>query len=130
MRGSHSTSLRAGFSTAQQTMRPSVPSVEMTIPWGVGESEQRQRLEEVLADGGHGGAEEGFEITGGIGVFCDGGLDGLLGDRAGVAEVDQGGEGVVAGLSGSTVVRAADCGGDGDGQVVELVFEFEDDALG
>ncbi len=39
-----------------------------------------------------------------FGVFGDGGFDGLLGDGAGVAEVDEGGEGVV---SGRAVVRAA-----------------------
>ena len=38
-----------------------------------------------LADGGHGGAEEGFEVVGGFGVLCDGGFDGLLGYGAGVA---------------------------------------------
>src|SRR5258708_39507948 len=80
-----------------------------------------------LADGGHGGSEEGFEVVGGIGVLGDGGFDGLLGDGAGVAEVDEGGEGVV---SGGAVVGASDGGGDGYGEVVELVFEFEDYALG
>ncbi len=80
-----------------------------------------------LADGGHGGAEEGFEVAGGVGVFGDGGFDGLLRDGAGVAEVDQGGEGVVA---GGAVVWASGGGGDGYGEVVEFVFELEDDALG
>ena len=82
------------------------------------------------ADGGHGGAEEKFEVVGCVGFFGDGGLDRFLRGGAGVAEVDQGGEGVVAGLSSSTVVRASGSGGDGCGEIVELVFEFEDDALG
>ena len=43
-----------------------------------------------LADGGHGGAEEGFEVVGGFGVLGDGGFYGLLGDWARIAEVDQG----------------------------------------
>ena len=43
-----------------------------------------------LTDGGHGGAEEGFEVVGGVGVLGDGSFDGLLGYGAGVAEVDQG----------------------------------------
>ena len=64
---------------------------------------------------------------GGVRVFFDGGFDGLLGDGAGVAEVDQGGEGVVA---GGAVVGATGGGGDGYGEVVEFVFEFEDYALG
>jgi hypothetical protein len=80
-----------------------------------------------LADGGHGGSEEGFEVAGGFGVFGDGGFDGLLGDGTRVAEVDQGRESVVAGLS---VVGCSGGGGDGCGEVVELVLEFEDDPLG
>ena len=48
------------------------------------------RLLPPLTDGGHGGAEEGFEVVGGFGVLGDGGFDGLLGDGAGIAEVDQG----------------------------------------
>ncbi len=59
------------------------------------------------------------------GSLASGGLDGALGDGAGVAEVDEGGEGVVAGGA----VVGGGCGGRG-GHVVELVFEFEDDALG
>jgi len=64
-------------------------------------------------------------VSGG-GVFDDGGFDGLLGDGARVAEVDESGEGVVA---GGAVVRATCGGGNGYGEVVEFVFEFEDDAL-
>jgi hypothetical protein len=64
---------------------------------------------------------------GGVGVFGDGGFYSLLGYGAGVAEVDEGGESVVA---GGTVVGASGGGGDGDGQIVEFVFEFEDYALG
>ena len=64
---------------------------------------------------------------GGFGVFLDGGFDSLLGDGAGVAEVDEGREGVVAGRA---VVRAVRSSGDRDGEIVEFVFEFEDDALG
>ena len=44
-----------------------------------------------LADSEHGGAEEGFEVLGGGGVFCYGGFDGFLRHGAGVAEVDQSG---------------------------------------
>lgn len=80
-----------------------------------------------LTDGGHGGAEEAFEVVGGSGIFGDGGFDGFLGDGAGVAEVDKGGEGIVA---GGAVMRASRGGGDGDGEVVELVFELEDNSLG
>jgi hypothetical protein len=65
--------------------------------------------------------------VGGGGVFRYGGFDGFLRHGTRVAEVDQGGEGVVA---GGTVVEASGGGGDGYGEVVELVFEFEDDALG
>jgi len=65
--------------------------------------------------------------VGGFGVFLDGGLDGFLGDGPGVAEVDEGGESIVA---GGTMVWTSGGGGDGDGKVVELVFEFEDDAFG
>src|SRR5216683_3153710 len=79
------------------------------------------------ADGGHGGSEEGFEVVGGIGVLGDGGFDGLLGYGAGVAEVDEGGEGVV---SGGAAMGTSSGGGDGYGEVVELVLEFEDYALG
>jgi hypothetical protein len=64
--------------------------------------------------------------VGGVGVFGDGGFDGFLGNGARVAQVNQGGEGVVAGCS---VVRSACGGGDGCGEVVEFVFEFEDDFL-
>ena len=49
-----------------------------------------------------------------------------MGDGARVAEVDEGREGVV---SGGTLVWASGGGGDGYGEVVEFVFEFEDDAL-
>lgn len=64
---------------------------------------------------------------GNFGVFRDGSFDGFLRDGTGVAEVDEGRESVVA---GGAVVRASCGGGDGYGQVVELVFEFEDDTLG
>ncbi len=48
MRGSHSTSLRAGFSTTQQTMTLSVAPVEMTgvfndVEIGKSKQERRQR---------------------------------------------------------------------------------------
>src|SRR5216683_1839850 len=79
------------------------------------------------ADGGHGGSEEGFEVVGGPGVLGDGGFDGLLGYGPGVAEVDEGGEGVVSG--GAAVGASSGCG-DGYGEVVQLVLEFEDYALG
>ena len=39
MRGSRSTSLRAGFSTTQRTMKLSVASVEMTL--SIGEAEKK-----------------------------------------------------------------------------------------
>lgn len=81
-----------------------------------------------LADGEHGGAEEGFEVLGGFGIFCDGGFDGFLSDGARVAEVDQGGEGVVAGWA--VVWAAAGAGGNGYSQVVQFVFEFEDYPFG
>ena len=68
-----------------------------------------------------------LEVVGGLGVLLDGGFDGLLGDGAGVAEVDQGGESIVAGRA---VMWASGGSGDCDGEVVELVLEFEDDALG
>jgi len=68
-----------------------------------------------LADGSHGGAEEGFEVVGGVGVLGDSGFDCFLGDGAGIAEVDQGGEGVVA---CGAVVWASGGGGDGGGEVV------------
>src|SRR5260370_21328028 len=80
-----------------------------------------------LADSSHGGAEEEFEVVGGLGVLPDGGLDGFLRDGAGITEVDQGGEGIVA---SGTVVWPPGCDGDGYGEVVELVFEFKHDALG
>src|ERR1700686_5305395 len=80
-----------------------------------------------LADGGHGGPEEELEVLGGFRALLDSSLDGFLRDGAGVAEVDQGGEGVVA--SGA-VVRATGCGGNGCSEVVELVLQFKDDALG
>ena len=67
------------------------------------------------ADGSHGGSEEEFEVVGGFGVLLDGGLDGFLRDGAGIAEVDQRGEGVVA---GGSVVRASGCGGDSYGEIV------------
>jgi len=65
--------------------------------------------------------------VGGFGVFGDGGFDGFLGYWTRVAEVDEGGEGVV---SGWAVVGGSGGGGEAYGEVVELVFEFEDDTLG
>ena len=64
---------------------------------------------------------------GGVGVLGDGGFDCFLSDGAGVAEVDQGGESVVA---CGAVVWASGGGGDRGGKVVEFVFQFEDYALG
>jgi hypothetical protein len=87
-----------------------------------------------LADGGEGGAEEGVE-GGGVGIFGEvrvageGGFEGALGDGAGVAEVDEGGEGVFADGAEARGVGRGGRGG-GGGEVVELVLEFEDDALG
>ena len=52
---------------------------------------------------------------GGFGVLADGGLDGLLRDGAGIAEVDQRGQGVVA---GGSVVRASGCDRDSYGEIV------------
>ena len=78
------------------------------VDFGWGESNDRG----LLADGGHGGAEEKFEVAGGFGVLFDGGLDGFLRDGTGVAEVDQGGEGVIA---CGTVVWASGCDRDGYG---------------
>src|SRR5260370_42228058 len=66
-----------------------------------------------LANGGHGGAEEKFEVAGGFGVLLDGGLDGFLRDGAGGAEGDQGGEGV--GARGALVGAPGRCGG-GEGR--------------
>jgi hypothetical protein len=86
------------------------------------------RLQTRLPDGRHGGAEKSLEVLGGLGGLLDRGFDRLLGDRARIAEVDEGGEGVVAG--GAVVGSGGGGGGDGYGEVVELVFEFEDDALG
>ena len=63
----------------------------------------------------------------GFGGFLDGGLDGFLSDGPGVAEVDESGEGIV---SGGTAMWASGGGGDGYGEVVEFVFELEDDSLG
>jgi hypothetical protein len=80
-----------------------------------------------LADGVHGGSEDGFEVGFEVGVFFEDGLDGLLGDGAGVSEVDEGGEGVLAGGADGDVFGV---GGVGCGHIVELVLELEDDALG
>ena len=80
-----------------------------------------------LADHQHCSAEEGFEVLGGIGTLLDCGLDGLLGYGTGIAEIDESGESVVACWA---VVWPTRVCGDGYGEVVEFVFEFEDDALG
>ncbi len=88
----------------------------------------RGKEEASLADVGHGCAEEGFEEIFGGGIFFHGGLDGFLGDGARVAEVDESGECVVG---DGAEVRARGRGGGGEAlQVLELVFEFEDDAFG
>ena len=79
------------------------------------------------ANGGHGGSEEQFEVLGIVGVLLDGGFDGLLGYGTRVAKVDERRKSVV---SGGTVVWTSGGGGDGWGEIVEFVLEFEDDALG
>ena len=80
-----------------------------------------------LADGGHSGTEEKFEVLGGLGVLRDGSLDGFLRDGPWVAKIHEGGEGVIA---GGAMMWAAGCGGDGYGEVVEFVLQFEDDPFG
>ena len=79
------------------------------------------------ADAGHGGAEEGLEVGGGLGVTGEGGVDGFLGGGAGIAEVDEGREGVFGGRSQGLTRGVL---GGGCGKVVEFVFELEDDTLG
>ena len=81
------------------------------------------------ADGGHGGAEEGFKVAGNGRVFGNRSLDGFLGDGTGIAEVDEGGEGVVASLTGCSVLRASRGRGNGYGEIVEFVFQLEDNAF-
>jgi len=63
---------------------PTLATMKLSRRWGT-------RFGSDLADGGHGGAEEGFEVVGGFGVLGDGGFYGLLGYRARVAQVDEGG---------------------------------------
>ncbi len=62
-----------------------------------------------------------------VGVFGDGGLDCFLRDGAGVAEIDEGRECVVTGWA---MMRASGRSRNGDGEVVELVLEFENDTFG
>ena len=77
-----------------------------------------------LSDDFEGTAEEAVEVGGEGFVFGYGLLDGFFGGGALVAEVGEGGEDVVYGC-------ALDSGLDGGyGEVVELVFEFDDEALG
>jgi hypothetical protein len=76
-----------------------------------------------LPDDEQGGAEESVEGVGGGFVFGDGGFDGLLGGGALVAEIEKRGHDVVGCRTGGGDRR---CGG----HVVELVFQFDDEALG
>ncbi|MCU1248659.1 MAG: hypothetical protein JWQ49_1688 [Edaphobacter sp.] len=62
----------------------------------------------------------------GFSVLLNSGFNGFLRDRPRVAEVDQGGQGVVA---RGAVMHSAGCDGDGCGEVVELVLQLKNDAL-
>ena len=78
------------------------------------------------ADELEGVAEEGVEVFAGGGVSFYGGFDGFDGGGALVAEVDEGGEDIFR----SGAEFGGGRGGGGRGEVVELVFEFDDEALG
>jgi hypothetical protein len=77
-----------------------------------------------LPDGRERGAKEDVEVVAEGFVFGDSGFDGFLRGGTLVAEVDEGGEDVFCrGASGGY-------GGRGGGEVFELVFELDDEALG
>jgi hypothetical protein len=135
--------LPPGLATHRSRIAPPLPHKNTTFAHQISQKPQqkhhsttnkktRQKARKVesatrSADGEHGGAEEGFEVLASPGVLRDGALDGLLRDRARVAQVDQGGERIVARRA---VMRAGSGSGDGDCEVVQLVFEFEHNALG